>query len=172
MNTDLDVYRRDLLAELRIRGVPAQRIAEAIAEVESHVAETGEQPRVAFGDPRTYAAELAQSLGCMPQSFTGRVQGTLVAITAFAGAALMTRGITTGVREHVWTRSVILPIAAGVVLLGVALFGGARAGRGLTDPRTGKGLRVPASRWALPIAAAVIAAALAVVLALGWPGLH
>ena len=168
MNTDLDGYRRDLLAELRKRGVPKQRIAQAIAEMESHVAESGEQPHVAFGDPGTYAAQLAQSLGHMRHSFAGRTQGPLVAIAAFAGAALMTSGITAGVHEHAWTRSAALPIAFGAVLLGVAIFSGLRAGHGLTDPRTGKGLRVPASRWALPVAAAVLAAALAVVLTLGW----
>lgn len=168
MTTELDGYRRALLAELRMRGVPMQRIAQAIAEVESHVAETGEQPRVAFGDPGTYAAELAQSVGRFRHSFASRVQAPLVAIAAFAGGAMMASGITAGVRTT-WTRSATLPIAVGAVLLGVALFGGVRGSRGLTDPRTGKGLRVPASRWALPLAAAAIAIALAVALTLGWP---
>jgi hypothetical protein len=52
-------------------------------------------------------------------------------------------------------------------LLVIALVGGLRASRGLTDPRTGEGLRVPASRWALPVVAAVIAAALVAVFAFG-----
>src|SRR4051812_13844814 len=145
MNNDLDGYRRDLLAELRQRGVPKQRIAQAIAEMESHVAESGEQPHVAFGDPGTYAAELAQSLGRTRHSFARRAQVPLIAISAFAGAALMTRGITAGVHQHVWTGSAALLITIGALVFGVGILGGAWVGLGLIDPRTGKRLWVPAS---------------------------
>ena len=165
MSATLDSYRRDLLAELRKRSVPNQRIAEAIAEVESHVAETGEEPQVAFGDPGTYADELAGALGRTRPSFTSRMLGPVVAIAAFAGAALATSGVTARLREHAWTSSSTLPIVGGAVLLGVAFIGGLRSSQGMTDPRTGRGLRVPASRWALPVAAAVIAVALVAVLA-------
>lgn len=42
--------------------IPGTRIAETLAEVGSHIAETGEDPRVAFGAPKAYAASLAGSL--------------------------------------------------------------------------------------------------------------
>jgi acyl-CoA synthetase (NDP forming) len=53
----------DLLLALRLRDVPGTRIGEVIAEVQSHVAETGEDPRQAFGTPKEYAAEVAGALG-------------------------------------------------------------------------------------------------------------
>lgn len=39
-------------------GVPADRIGEAIAEIETHVADSGEDPRETFGDPTGYAHRL------------------------------------------------------------------------------------------------------------------
>lgn len=62
MSTDLETYRARLLLALRMRDVPGVRIGEALAEVDSHVAETGEDPRDAFGDPVAYADRLAGSL--------------------------------------------------------------------------------------------------------------
>jgi hypothetical protein len=62
MSTNLDAYRQQLLFALRLRNVPAARIGEAIAEVESHLAETGDDPVAAFGEPAEYARQLAESL--------------------------------------------------------------------------------------------------------------
>lgn len=52
-------YTYDLLVALRLREVPGDRIGEVIAEVESHVAETGEDPREAFGTPKEYAKTIS-----------------------------------------------------------------------------------------------------------------
>jgi hypothetical protein len=38
MSTNLDDYRQQLLFALRMRNIPGERIGEAIAEVESHIA--------------------------------------------------------------------------------------------------------------------------------------
>ena len=54
-----DKYTFDLLVALRMRDVPGDRIGEVIAEVESHVAETGQDPREAFGTPKEYAKAIA-----------------------------------------------------------------------------------------------------------------
>ena len=51
-------YTRRLILALRLKDVPGDRIGEIVAEVESHVADTGEDPVEAFGTPRAYAASL------------------------------------------------------------------------------------------------------------------
>jgi hypothetical protein len=57
----------DLLLRLRLLDVPGPRIGEVLAEVQSHVAETGEHPRQAFGTPKEYAGEVAAALGMTRQ---------------------------------------------------------------------------------------------------------
>lgn len=47
--------------EQRLRGVPGDRIGDALAVVESHVAESGEGAREAFGDPKEYARSLTEN---------------------------------------------------------------------------------------------------------------
>jgi len=59
VSTELETYSNELLLALRLRDVPGPRIAEALAEVQSHVSETGEEALEAFGPPRVYADELA-----------------------------------------------------------------------------------------------------------------
>lgn len=44
MTASIGKYTNDLLFALRMRDVPGDRIGEVIAEVESHVAETGRRP--------------------------------------------------------------------------------------------------------------------------------
>ncbi|MDO5696675.1 MAG: hypothetical protein Q4G51_01750 [Dermatophilus congolensis] len=46
----------DVILELRLRDVSGARISEILTEAEAHVAETGESPQEAFGDPKAYAA--------------------------------------------------------------------------------------------------------------------
>lgn len=45
--------------EQRLLGVPGDRIGDALAVVESHVAESGQGAQEAFGDPRAYARATA-----------------------------------------------------------------------------------------------------------------
>lgn len=53
-----DTYLTDLERELRGRGVDEARAGEVVAELADHLAESGEQPRDAFGDPAQYADAL------------------------------------------------------------------------------------------------------------------
>ncbi|MGA8993531.1 MAG: hypothetical protein WB441_04395 [Nocardioidaceae bacterium] len=46
------------LIELRVRGVAGSQIGAALAEVETHCAESGETAHAAFGDARSYATAL------------------------------------------------------------------------------------------------------------------
>lgn len=54
-------WRDDFLIELRLLGVAGDRIGDALVTVDSHVAESGESARDAFGDPVPYAREIARS---------------------------------------------------------------------------------------------------------------
>ena len=49
MTKQVQTYTDELLFALRMRDLPGSQIAEALAEVNSYVAETGEDPREAFG---------------------------------------------------------------------------------------------------------------------------
>lgn len=66
LNSTDQAWCDDLLLRLRMLSVPGPRIGEVLAEVQSHVAETGEPPREAFGTPREYADQVAQALGVTP----------------------------------------------------------------------------------------------------------
>lgn len=60
---DAATYLDDLVTHLRLLDVPGVRIGEIMAETESHLAESGEDPAEAFGEPRDYARELAEREG-------------------------------------------------------------------------------------------------------------
>lgn len=57
--TSLKDYTEALRTQLRLRDVPGRAIAQIVAEVESHVRETGEDPVEAFGQPGSYSAQFA-----------------------------------------------------------------------------------------------------------------
>ncbi len=60
---DPDAYIDELILQLRLLDVPGDRIGHIIAEAESHLAESGEDPVETFGTPRDYARELATREG-------------------------------------------------------------------------------------------------------------
>ena len=56
--TGYRTYLGDLERALRSRGLDPARTADVIGEMSDHLAESGERPLEAFGDPDRYAAEL------------------------------------------------------------------------------------------------------------------
>lgn len=56
--TDDRTYLTELERALRRRGLDASRTADVITEVSNHLAESGDQPLQAFGEPEMYAAVL------------------------------------------------------------------------------------------------------------------
>jgi hypothetical protein len=162
MTTNLDAYRQQLLFALRVRNVPGPRIGEAIAEVESHIAETGEDPVTAFGEPAEYAQHLADQLARSGRRRSRGLPTTIVvALVAFAGAALAANGLL---------RGVVVATALGLVLLtGLVIWVVRRRPTDrIVDPRTGTDLRVPAPRWALVVLAVSLTALVVIAVAVRW----
>lgn len=52
-------WRDDLILHLRLKNVPGDRIGDILFEIDSHLAESGETPEDAFGEPKRYAASRA-----------------------------------------------------------------------------------------------------------------
>jgi len=158
----------DLLLCLRAREVPGARIGEVLAEVQSHVAETGEAPQEAFGSPRDYADQVADALGLPRAGLVGflrrAVSGPdlLVAVALGLSCFVLADGLwSLGAGE---TGLFGLPAWLATVVAAVVLAAGTartvRAGRrergadAVIDPRTGADMAAVAG-WRLAVLAAV-----------------
>lgn len=180
MTTEVDAYRQQLLVALRLRDVAGPRIAEVLAEVESHVAETGEDPRTAFGAPGDYARALVTELH--PERAAG-VRGwladvhaveVLIAALAFSGAWLAAEGLfglAAGDPGVLGLPALVCLALAVALLTALALLLARRSRRRdhqVLDPRTGADVAAAlAPRWARPVSVAVPAGLLAVAVAIG-----
>jgi hypothetical protein len=81
----LDDYTDDLHKALRFHEISGERMGEVLAEVEAHVAETGEDPVDAFGKPRDYAKQVAAQLDpATGKRSTGGIVLTFIVIAALA----------------------------------------------------------------------------------------
>ncbi|GAA3291578.1 hypothetical protein ACFFON_18465 [Arthrobacter citreus] len=72
-------YSEDLRDALELRGVPDEAVTQIVREVESHVAESGEDPASAFGQPADYADNFA------PRSQLVRFWALLISVVVLAG---------------------------------------------------------------------------------------
>ncbi len=171
-------YTDELLLALRLRDVPGPRIAEALAEIDSHVAETGEDPREAFGPPKAYADQLVMALGAgtePPPVWRGVLSWTAVtyAVGGSVGAWLLIQGVQTLVTDAQSPSGLPggVSLALGLAVLGALGLGLGRLARDSTaqvlDPRTGADLTPPLPRWVRPLmlTAPLLPIAMAVVLA-------
>lgn len=136
-------YRQSLISILRLKDVPGDRIGQIVAEVESHIAETGEDPIEAFGRPRAYAAQLADERRPEPRWYTAAtalaagVAGWLIAQGAL--------GLLLG--EHYLGRSGLLWLTIGVLIAIPVAIKVHRGSTPVRDPRTGADM-MPMPRWA------------------------
>jgi hypothetical protein len=170
----------DLLLALRMREVPGARIGEVLAEVHSHVAETGEDPRVAFGEPRAYADEVADALGRPRRGLRSLLRSVdavdlTLALACGLASFLLADGLwSLGAGEDgVFGLPAWLVTPAAVLVLGGAAartVGAARRGRqddAVIDPRTGADM-VPFSGWRVALLVAVPGLALAAMFVGGY----
>jgi hypothetical protein len=133
-------YETRLVLALRHRDVPGTRIGEVLAEVRSHLAESGESVTEAFGSPEDYAARVAAAT---PERVTPTSPARLAAVVvqAAAGAAALAEGVyrlgAGGRTDLGWLAAPPLAlIAVGAMLLaGVALLVRPHIDR-IVDPRT------------------------------------
>ena len=151
-------YCHTLMLALRLRDVPGDRIGEIVAEVESHVSDTGEDPTEAFGTPRAYAEALTEGRGGEPWWHVG-----LNVVSAGVGGWFVAQGVLglllgqTYLNQSGW-----LWLGVGLVLaLPSAVIVYRRSTR-IRDPRTGRDM-TPMSYWGLtaliglPIALVLVA---------------
>lgn len=140
---DMEKYNADLLVALRLREVPGGRIGDILAEVESHVADTGEDPYEAFGAPRQYADRVAPARtpavrrGMFGQAVLGAAAGWLLAQAAFSLVA----GETTLYGLPSW-----VVLGVGVALGAVMVVLVRRHSATIVDPRTGRQLAPSSAR--------------------------
>lgn len=178
MTALVQTYLNDLLFALRMRGVPGDRIAEALAEVQSHTAETGEDPQGAFGPPKAYADQLAAVLGKAerPAPFWRSVLTWSTAAYGLAGALggwLLLAGVDalSADRRGPLGLPGVGAVVAGLAVLAALMVALRRLARHdqteVRDPRTGVDMTPPLPRWALPVmlSAPVLTLLIAAVLA-------
>ena len=176
MTTDVDDYRTQLLLALRLRDLPGPRIAEVLAEVDSHAADSGEDPREAFGPPSEYADQLIAAWRPDGRSGWRAMVGwrdIAIGVVALLGGWLISDGAFSAAAGD--TTVLGLPGLLSAVL-GIALWGALAAwllhlarlrdDRAL-DPRTGLDMAPPAPRWSRWVLVASLVVPLGAAVALG-----
>jgi hypothetical protein len=110
-----------VLLELRLQGVAGDLIGEALGEVDSHCAESGEGARDAFGDPVEYARSLGlpRSPGQSPSATIGTVVPTVVQLVGMFGTLWSVPELVAGERLTVTVGQAlsVLVLAAAVMVL-------------------------------------------------------
>jgi hypothetical protein len=165
-------YREELILALRHHEVPGERIGEVLAEVETHVAESGVGPRDAFGPPQEYAAQLAQVYPRAGESVPRwrRVLGGVV-LPGLIGllTAESVWALATG--QDLRPQALHVPGWAGlvgvVVLAAIGWWLQPLRADLIRDPRTGaEASGIP--RWVMWVAVAMMATPLVLGAVIGW----
>jgi hypothetical protein len=134
----MEVYLENLTIQLRLLGVPGERIGQIRAEVETHVAETGLDPVDAFGEPgdyaETYAAQapLSRERGWLSELGIAGV-GATAGSAAFEGVFRLAGSVDLTVRTlGTW----LVTAAVGLIVVHVLFALLARETAGSAKPRT------------------------------------
>ena len=97
----------------RLRGADGAQTGEALAEVEAHVADSGQTPQEAFGDPRAYAESvLPRERALDRRSVIGAI---LVGVAGYLGAGGVLSAATS------WGGEVPIRLGAPVAILVLAV---------------------------------------------------
>jgi hypothetical protein len=155
----MDEWRDGFLTQARLLEVPGPAIGEALAEVEAHCADSGQQPDEAFGPPDRYARELAQGLRVRSRG-ASRARDVSLAASALAGIFLLLAAAD-GVSAHraapVTTgdlASVLLGAAAVLLVVEFGLATRARSSRAMLAASLAGGFFVaiaPRLLWRQPL---------------------
>ncbi|MFP3713514.1 hypothetical protein [Puerhibacterium sp. TATVAM-FAB25] len=108
-------WAETFLLELRLQGVGGPDIGHAIAEVESHCAESGESATAAFGDPAAYARalELPRAEAQSPRAVLRTLVPGAVSLVGIMLAVTATPAVATG-RPFGLTWGTLAALALGV----------------------------------------------------------
>ena len=90
----LDPWRDSFVTEMRLRNVSGPGIGDALAQVDGHCTESGEQPEEAFGSPVEYATQVAQQVP--PEDLTARAswpRAGLLAMAMLVGIQMLLSGV-------------------------------------------------------------------------------
>lgn len=156
---ELAAYRDKLLTALRLREVPGERIGEVLAEVEAHVAETGEDPREAFGTPREYAEQVRRATGGRrPWSLSGptALSSAFIGVGAFVATSLTIGGVVDllgdgGERFGLGpTGRLVLGLLLAALVITYLVRYTLRVDDPVVDPRTGEAQQ-PVAAWLPPV---------------------
>jgi len=125
-------YRRDLVMWLQLRDVDGARIGQIVAEVESHVAESGESPEVAFGPAKAYAAQF----GDTRDRWKVRPRSVATTLAAAAGGWFLADGFFTMLvgEDDAGIPAWLVMLAGALVLVAVFLV---VPDNSVIDPRRG-----------------------------------
>ncbi|NYI41003.1 hypothetical protein [Demequina lutea] len=132
--TAVETYTKELIYELRLRDIPGDVIGDAVAQVESHIADTGEDPADAFGSPPDYAATFGEPkplAHLWPRLVAGWLTGFALSGVIIDGVFALIRGDRTA-----WGIDPVVAIVAGS--LGLVTFFAAITflwGDRIKDPR-------------------------------------
>jgi len=117
--TPTEKWLEDLTLELRLRDVSGVGVGDTLATVKEHLADSGDDPAVAFGSPRAYAESLDLSGYIGPVSLTGTIIRSgigLIAMLVFTQAVwpwAAGEAFDIGLAQMVW---MLVPLFAVVTL--------------------------------------------------------
>ncbi len=106
-------WRERLVLELRLRDVPGTTIGGALADVEAHCVDSGQDAATAFGEPEAYAATLAEAVAA-PEPRRAPLRDGLAALVQMGGVLATTWSVPP------WLRGDDLSLTAGAATTVVA----------------------------------------------------
>ena len=124
MKTSDEKYLDELQLALRLHDLSGERVGEVMAEVETHLSETGEDPVQAFGHPREYAARVVDALppSSGEMSTAEKFGGSfVVAALVYFGFTFLSEGLAAGRVMYTPVDAVSSAALLILLLLGVAL---------------------------------------------------
>jgi hypothetical protein len=115
----MDEWRDAFLIQARLHDVPGSTIGEALAEIDTHCADSGQSPDEAFGDPVVYAKTLArdQRPGSRGSIHRRPWRSAPTTLATLSGITLLINGVDAVAHgtDGVITAGQLVFVAAGVI---------------------------------------------------------
>lgn len=130
MDNTVRTYTDQLVWELRKSGVSGEVIGDAVAQIESHCSDSGEDPRIAFGPAEIYAATFCADVPTEHSWLKHLPHG----LAGFVLAALMATALTLFIRDDspIWG---VVAVISCLALVGYGVWLVISQRRRIHDPR-------------------------------------